>query len=987
MNKQLTTFLLICIFNYAFAQQTHPINGVATPTNDLMAFTNATIVINHQTTIKNATLVVKGNRIVEVGSNIKIPVEANVVNLNGFYIYPAFIDLYSNYGVKELQAKKQRNQAQQFLSNKPGAYNWNEAVKAELNAVDFFEPESEKLNTYQQAGFGIVATSIHDGIVRGTAALVATANLPAHQTIINPTIAGSFSFNKGSSTQDYPGSAMGAVALIRQTYYDANWYKNQQNEKNITLEAFNKLRNLPAIFEAENKLAVLRAVRIANEFKANYIIKGNGDEYQRANEIKLAGAKLIVPVNFPSPYEVEDPFDAENVSTTDLKHWELAPANLAILNQKQIPFCITMHGCKNSNEFFKNLRTAIQHGLPKTEALKALTTNPAIFLNAQQQIGTLTKGAFANFFICDTDVFEPNATIYEFYSMGAKHSLAQIKGKTANGKYKVNNNEILSITEKGNQLKAEWFGSDTPKVNITLSNNLYQITLQHKTQNITRIVCWISNTHKQGFPENATQLEGTQISENGLSQKFSAVWFEPNIEKKKDDNTEKPVLGDILYPFTDYGNKKLPEKRNYIIKNATVWTNEKDGILKQTDVAVSNGKILSVGKNLALKDAEIIDATGKHLTSGIIDEHSHIAIYRGVNECTQSVTAEVRIGDVINCDDINIYRQLAGGVVAVQQLHGSCNAIGGQSALIKLRWGFEPEEMKIKNADGFIKFALGENVKQSNWGITTNRYPQTRMGVEQIIIDAFYRARAYEQKLKQNPNLTRKDLELDALVEILNKKRFISCHSYVQSEINMLMHLADSFGFKVNTFTHILEGYKVADKMKKHGANASTFADWWAYKYEVVEAIPQNGAILHKVGVNTAINSDDGEMGRRLNQEAAKMIKYGNISEEDAWKMVTLNPAKMLHLDNITGSIKPGKDADLVIWSHNPLSLYAKAELTMVDGMMLFSIEQDKQKRIEIRNERERIIKKMIEAKRKGEKTEVKVSEPDPDYHCEDEGW
>jgi imidazolonepropionase-like amidohydrolase len=385
-----------------------------------------------------------------------------------------------------------------------------------------------------------------------------------------------------------------------------------------------------------------------------------------------------------------------------------------------------------------------------------------------------------------------------------------------------------------------------------------------------------------------------------------------------------------------------------------------------------------------LPDAKVIEAKGMFLTSGIIDEHSHIGIYRGVNECTQNNTAEVRIGDVVNSEDINIYRQLSGGVVACQQLHGSCNPIGGQSSLIKLRWGKAPEEMKIADADGFIKFALGENVKQSNRSFGSGRYPETRMGVEQVYYDAFIRARAYEEDKKANPKLTRVDLELETMLEILNKKRFISCHSYVQSEINMLMHVADSMKFVVNTFTHILEGYKVADKMKAHGASASTFADWWAYKYEVIEAIPQNAAILNKMGIVTAINSDDAEMGRRLNQEAAKIIKYGHISEMDAWKMVTLNPAKMLHIDKFTGSIKVGKDADLVLWSANPLSIDAKAEMTLVDGICYFSREKDLAMRNAIIQERARIIQKMILAKQNGEKAEHKVSEIDPDYHCED---
>ncbi|HRC33849.1 MAG TPA: amidohydrolase family protein, partial [Bacteroidia bacterium] len=372
-------------------------------------------------------------------------------------------------------------------------------------------------------------------------------------------------------------------------------------------------------------------------------------------------------------------------------------------------------------------------------------------------------------------------------------------------------------------------------------------------------------------------------------------------------------------------------QKTVVIKNTTVWTNESDGNLINTDVLIKNGKIALVGKNINEPGAEVIDGTEKHLTAGIIDEHSHIAVSGAVNECTQSVTAEVRIADVIDCEDVNIYRQLAGGVTSSHLLHGSCNPVGGQTQLIKLRYGLSSEELKFANWPGFIKFALGENVKQSNAGDNnTSRYPQTRMGVEQTYYNAFTRALDYQKAIKSFNALStadrlkakpvRKDLELDALAEIINGKRFITCHSYVQSEINMLMHVADSFHFQVNTFTHILEGYKVADKMKAHGAGASSFSDWWAYKYEVYEAIPYNGKILHDVGVTVAYNSDDAEMARRLNQEAAKAVKYGGVSEQEAWKFVTLNPAKLLHVDDKVGSIKVGKDADVVLWSDNPLS-------------------------------------------------------------------
>jgi imidazolonepropionase-like amidohydrolase len=376
----------------------------------------------------------------------------------------------------------------------------------------------------------------------------------------------------------------------------------------------------------------------------------------------------------------------------------------------------------------------------------------------------------------------------------------------------------------------------------------------------------------------------------------------------------------------------------------------------------------------------IIDATGKHLTTGIIDEHSHIAA-SSINEGGHNSSAEVSIAEVVDDEDINIYRTLAGGVTTIQILHGSANPIGGQSAIIKLKWGETADNLLYENAPKFIKFALGENVKQSNWG-STSRFPQTRMGVEQLYMDYFNRAKEYEVK-KNSGKPFRKDIEMEVLLEILNKERFISCHSYVQSEINMLMKVAEHFDFNVNTFTHILEGYKVADKMKIHGVGASTFSDWWAYKFEVNDAIPYNAAIMHNVGVVTAINSDSAEMIRRLNQEAAKSVKYGGISEEDAWKFVTLNPARLLHIDDRLGSMKVGKDADLVLWNTHPMSVYAVAEKTMIEGAIYFDKEQDLENRKNIHSERLKLINMMHDSKNKGMATQPFKKRVREIFHCD----
>ena len=478
-------------------------------------------------------------------------------------------------------------------------------------------------------------------------------------------------------------------------------------------------------------------------------------------------------------------------------------------------------------------------------------------------------------------------------------------------------------------------------------------------------------------------LNGTINFANGSTQKLTLIKSDKQEKKKakkdKKETKEKTVLP-ITYPNGAYGFTALPEPKTILFQNATVWTNEDEGVLLNTDVLVKDGKIAAIGQNIKNKNARIIDATGKHLTSGIIDEHSHIAA-ASINEAGQNSSAEVSIEDVVDADDVNIYRNLSGGVTTIQILHGSANPIGGRSAIIKLKWGESAKNLIYNNSPKFIKFALGENVKQSNWG-SYERFPQTRMGVEQTYVDYFSRAKSYDLK-KKSGQAYRVDLELEVLAEILNKERFISCHSYVQSEINMLMKVAERFNFNINTFTHILEGYKVADKMKAHGVGASTFSDWWAYKYEVNDAIPYNAAISNNVGVITAINSDDAEMSRRLNQEAAKAVKYGGTSEEDAWKMVTLNPAKLLHIDDKVGSIKVGKDADLVLWSDHPLSIYAKAEQTLIEGATYFDIDQDQELRKNITKERNNLIQMMLKAKNKGMKTQAIKVKKKQDMHCD----
>jgi imidazolonepropionase-like amidohydrolase len=420
-----------------------------------------------------------------------------------------------------------------------------------------------------------------------------------------------------------------------------------------------------------------------------------------------------------------------------------------------------------------------------------------------------------------------------------------------------------------------------------------------------------------------------------------------------------------------------------LVKNATVWTSGPQGRLEHADLLVERGKIVKVGVGLqAPKDAVVVDASGKHVTPGIIDEHSHSCIVGDVNEGTHNVTCEVRIQDVINSETTNIYRQLAGGVTCANELHGSANAIGGQNCVIKMRYGEDPEGLKLAGAKPGVKFALGENPKQSNWGDRySSRYPQTREGVEQLIRERFQAARDYkktwEEWTRTHKGLPpRRDLQLEALVEVLDGKRLVHSHSYRADEILMLIRVADDFGFKVGSFQHVLEGYKVADEIAKHGAGASTFSDWWAYKFEVYDAIPYNGAIMWDRGVNVTFNSDSDELARRLNLEAAKAVKYGGVPETEALKFVTLNAAEQLAVADRVGSLEPGKDADFAIWSGSPLSTYSVCEQTWVDGRKYFDRAADLAMRALLAAERDSLIAQAKQSKKGSDKKGKKEGGP-----------
>jgi imidazolonepropionase-like amidohydrolase len=673
-------------------------------------------------------------------------------------------------------------------------------------------------------------------------------------------------------TRQYPGSLMGTVAYARQAMYDAKRYRElwaaydkapagkKRPAYDPALDAWNDVLSgrIPLIVTVPHENDVRRALALADEFKVKVIVAGGGQAARVADVIKSRKLPLLLSVNFDPP-RAANFFGGGGDDDKDRREIEEAEKTPAELHQAGVPFALVSGHATNP---LAGVRKAIDRGLPREAALRALTLGAAEALGIADRTGSLDAGKAANVVVWSG---EPLAK-------DAKVKMVFVDGR------------------------------------------LYE-------------------------PDQA-----------------------PGGGGKPDDDKKAADKPDADKPAAPAGRGVLPpvppaRDASYAIMGATLLTAGPQGTIEKGTILVKDGKIAAIGANVELPSGlPVINATGQFATPGIIDAHSHTAIEGNVNECTDNVTAEVRVADVIDQRDINVYRELAGGVTAINVLHGSCNAIGGQNAVLRMRWGkTSPSDMVMKEAPRGIKFALGENPKRANFSVPgQRRYPGTRMGVEALIRKSFEDAKAYkrewaeyEQKAKaagpkaDKPVPPRTDLRLQALVDILDGKVLVHAHCYRSDEILMLIKVAEDEGFKIRTFQHVLEGYKVAREIAKHGAGASTFSDWWAYKMEAHDAIPYNAAVMASKGVNVSLNSDSDELARRLYWEAAKTVKYGGVSEQDALRMITANPAWQLGIDKYVGTLEVGKDADIAIFSAHPFAPDARVEMTLVEGAVVFDRERD----------------------------------------------
>ena len=957
--------LFCCVLAHtALAQEAvRPVEGLHENDPGLHALVGGTVVTPEGE--RAATVVVRSGKFAAIGEGVAVPEGARVWDVKGKRLYAGLVEPWWEVDPG---------------GEKEGPH-WNPAVRPERRVADGYSLGGDDLEARRKLGFTVANLLPKDGIFRGQASIVLLRDGGRGEQVIVPSSGQVVDLAR--RTGGYPRSLMGSVALVRQTFSDAAWYRsaaaahaaNPAEIKRPATDASLAAIDLqaPVLWRARDESSFARIARLAGEFELKPALLGNGYEYRQAQAVASFGDRLFVPLNFPKRPSIEDAVAALDYALADLEHWEFAPSNPAFLAKQKVEFGFTAHGLEDKGaKFWENVRLAVERGLPAGQALASLTSRPAKVLGIGDRCGAVAPGLFANLIIADGDLFtDKDAKIEATWVDGLPYEFPKVHDPDASGvwevkgfgdavqRWEIAKGKNPKVSNGETKFKGQWKNGDLlffpPAEMLGTGSGTARLSAGHDAE--------------------AGALSGIAVTPGG-----QPIWWSAkrvgDLEKKGEENEEAdedeedretvPELVFDRYPAGAFGFAGAPEQpAAVLLKGATVWTCGEAGVIEEGDVLIQDGKVSEVGKGLAAPDgATVIDAKGKHVTPGLVDCHSHTAISRGVNEGSHAVTVEVGIADSVNPADINLYRQLGGGLTTANLLHGSANPMGGQNQVIKLRWGSDADGLRFQGAMPGVKFALGENVKQSNWGPDNNtRYPQTRMGVEQIMKDSFVAAldyRAARNRAVQSGAPHRRNLRMDALLEILDGRRIVHIHSYRQDEILMFVRLAQEFGFTVGTFQHVLEGYKVADEIASIGAGGSSFSDWWAYKFEVEDAIPFNGALLHEAGVVTSFNSDDSELACRMNGEAAKAVKYGGVSPEEALKFVTINPAKQLRIDARVGSLEPGKDADFVIWSAPPLSTYARTEQTWIDGRCYFDLKVDAELRAEASEKRERLVAKIL---------------------------
>lgn len=948
------------------SSRTEPVTGLRDNSTAFHALVGARVVTGPGQVLEGATIVIRNGLITEVGRNVRVPAGARVWDLKGQTVYPGFIDAHADLGMDAVPE-----------GGDIGPTHWNPQVRAWFSTTTNLQDDSTRRVSLRSLGFGAALAVPKQGIFRGTASVVNLSDAGVRERVLRADLAQAVGFQRSFELGGrYPNSSMGTIALIKQTFMDAEWYIRanaayEASGRSILpperSEALGALASVvrgeqPVIFQTGSEEEYLRAYKLASEYKVKPWFRGSGMEYRLVDVLKGRTNPLILPLNFPDAPDVSSPEKALDPSLQQLLHWYLAPTNPAQMAAAGVSFALTTDGLSSLNQFLPNLRIAVARGLAPDKALAALTTVPAAWLGIERTHGTIAAGKVANLVVTDGDLFTEEANVRDVWVQGTRYGVTRPPQIDPRGTWAIVStdadgfNATLRLEGTINRIRGSIAREGEASINLASAKVIAETGRLEVT-----------------FPGDALGYEGTILMAGSVSGDEVYGWTslpngtDPSFRGTRTEPFEGPARGTVakkvpeldlpfVRPMMAFGRSSIPEQPAVVlVRNATVWTQGPQGRLENADLLVRAGKVAQVGKNLsAPRGAVVIDATGKHVTPGLIDPHTHAGV-SSVNESGFAIVPEVRMGDVLTHNNETLYRQLAGGLTLQMILHGSANPIGGENVYVKSRWGSLPEGLKLENAPRTVKFALGENPKRS-----ANRYPDTRMGTQEIIRDHFLAARDYEKAWKhweaEKTGLPpRRDLRMEALLDILNQDLRITSHGYRADEFLALVRLAEEFGFSVQSLQHGVEAYKVATELKNSGVAAIVWSDWGAFKLEAYDATMYNARMLIEAGVVTSLHSDDGEITTRMNWEAGKLLRTG-LDEIQALSTVTNGSAKAIGVDDRLGSLEAGKDADFVVWSGNPLSQFTKAEQTWVDGRKYFSLEEDAKMRAEVARQRTQLI-------------------------------